>query len=150
MNGTTEASAIFAPIWRRKWLILAVGLLVGAAAYYHYKKSPTKFAVKTQLYLGAASEGQSLLNNTLGKNTISQTALANQVALINSSIGETVKKHFRAKHDPAAAKAKVKAKAVASSDFIQLTSEAHTPKAASDAANAFAAAYIKRHQANYV
>jgi Mrp family chromosome partitioning ATPase/capsular polysaccharide biosynthesis protein len=149
MNGTTDASAIFAPIWRRKWLILAVGILVSVGAYYHYKKSPTKFAVKTQLYLGATSESQALGNNTLGKSNLSATALANQAALINSAVAETVRKKFRAKHDGAAVKAKVKAKVVASSDFIQLTAEAHTPKAASDAANAYAVEYIKRHRANY-
>ena len=31
MNETTDATAIFAPLWRHKWLILAVALLVGAA-----------------------------------------------------------------------------------------------------------------------
>ena len=29
MNETTDATAIFAPLWRRKWLILIVALLVG-------------------------------------------------------------------------------------------------------------------------
>ena len=36
MNETTDATAIFAPLWKRKWLILIVGLLVGAATYIYY------------------------------------------------------------------------------------------------------------------
>lgn len=149
MNETTDATAMFAPIWRRKWLILAIGILVALGSYAHYKKAPTKFAVKTQLYLGAAAEGQALLNNTLGKTTLNATAIANQAALINSSIGETVHKAFRKAHNIDAAKGKVKAKATASSSFIVLTAEAHTATAAAQLANAYAQAYITRHQHNY-
>ncbi len=149
MNGTTDASAIFAPIWRRKWLILIIGAVVAAATYLHYKSKPTSFEVKTQLNLGAAAEGQSLLNNTLGKTNISATQITNQVALINSSIGEAVHKKFRLEHNGVAAKGKAKAKAVASSDFIALTAQARTPTAAAAVANAYAQTYIKRHQANY-
>ena len=149
MNETTDATAMFAPIWRRKWLILAIGILVSVGSYVHYKKAPTKFAVKTQLYLGAAAEGQALLNNTLGKTTLNATAIANQAALINSSIGETVHKAFRKAHNLDAAKGKVKAKATASSSFIVLTAEAHTATAAAQIANAYAQAYITRHQRNY-
>lgn len=149
MNQTSDATAIFAPIWRRKWLILLVGVLAAVGSYYHYKNAPTKFAVKTQLYLGAASEGQALLNNTLGKTTLNATALANQAALINSTIGEGVHKRFRKEGNHDAAKGKVKAKATASSDFIVLSAEARTATAAAQVANAYAQAYIRRHQSNY-
>lgn len=149
MNGNSDATAILAPIWRRKWIILIVAVLVSAGAYEHYKGEHTTFSVKSQLYLGAGSEGQALLNNTLGKSTLSATAIANQVALINSTVGEQVHREFRRAHNPLAAKAKVKAKATASSDFIQLTGEGQTATAVADAVNAYAQAYIKRHQANY-
>lgn len=145
MNETTDATAIFAPIWRRKWLILAVGILVAAGAYEYYKKKPSVYSVKTALYLGAASEGQALLNNTLGKTTISSTTLANQVQLIQTTVGEQVKKELRKQH----AHGKVKAKSTAGSDFITITAEAGSPRAASLLANAYARGYIRRHQANY-
>lgn len=149
MNETTDAAAIFAPIWRRKWLILAIGILVALGSYEYYKKKPTVYSVKTELYLGATSEGQALLNNTLGKTNLSSTALANQVQLITTTIGEAVHKRFRAEHNGAAAKGKVKAKSTAGSDFITITAEARTAKAASAVANAYAVGYIKRHQRNY-
>src|SRR5271166_1373191 len=149
MNETTDATNIFAPIWRRKWLILAVGVLVAVGSYLHYKSQPTVFAEKTQLYLGAASEDQTLLNNTLGKQNLNATYLANQAALINSTIGEAVHKKFRREHNTAAAKGKVKAKPTASTDFIQLSAEARTALATSEVANAYAQAYIAHHQRNY-
>jgi capsular polysaccharide biosynthesis protein len=149
MNETTDASAIFAPLWRRKWLILAVGILVAAGAYEYYKRKPTTYAVKTQLYLGGASEGQALLNNTLGKTTISSTALANQVQLIQTTVAESVRKQLHHKHGGAALGGKVKAKAANGSDFITITAEARTARGASLLANTYARAYVHRHQANY-
>lgn len=149
MNQTTDATNVLAPIWRRKWLILIVAVLVAVASYLHYKAEPTVFTEKTQIYLGAGSENQAVLNNTLGKQTLSQTALANQAALINSTIGEAVHKKFRREHNATAAKGKVKAKATASTDFIELTAEARTPRATAEIANAYAQAYVARHQRNY-
>ncbi len=151
MNPTHSASSALVPVWRRKWLILIIGVLVAAGAYEHYKAKPTVYSVKTQLYLGAASESQALLNNTLGKavTKLSSTAIANQAELIGSTIGEIVKKKFRREHKHDAAKGKLKAKAPGSSEFIQLTAEARTAAAASEVANAYAQTYIAHHQANY-
>jgi len=149
MNETPNATAIFAPLWRGKWLILVVAILVAAGTYEYYKHKPSLYAVKTQLYLGGASEGQALLNTTLGKTTLNATQLTNQVQLITTSVGEAVHQRLRSEHDVAAAHAKVKAKAAAGSDFITISAEAGTAKAASVAANAYAQTYIKRHQSNY-
>jgi capsular polysaccharide biosynthesis protein len=144
---TTDASAIFAPIWRRKWLILAVAILVAAGSYEYYKRKPSVFAVKTELYLGGESEGQALLNNTLGKTTLSATAITNQVQLITTTISEIVHKQLRAEHH--AAGGKVKAKAAAGSEFITISVEAGSARGAAELANDYARAYIRRHQANF-
>ena len=146
---TTDAAAIFAPLWRRKWLILVVGILVAAGAYEYYKGKPSSYSVKTELYLGAASEGQALLNNTLGKTSLSGTQLANQVELLATTIGEAARKQLRREHDAAGSRGKVKVKAVAGSDFILISTEASTASGAAALANAYARVYIKRHQANF-
>lgn len=150
MNDNTEPSAIFAPIWRRKWLILSIAIIISVVSYLYYKRQPTVYQAKTQLYLGASSEGRALLNNTLGKASVNSTTLANQALLINTTVGEKVHKKLRAEHDPAAAKAKVKAKASAAGEFITITAEARTAKAASVAANAYAVGYIAKHQSEYI
>ena len=56
MNETTDATSIFAPLWRRKWLILAVAIVVAAGSYAYYKRQPTTYQATTQVYLGAAAE----------------------------------------------------------------------------------------------
>lgn len=148
---TTDAANFLAPLWRRKWLILAVGILVAAGTYYYYKHKPYVFLAKTQLYLGSANE-QAAITGTGGKTTLSGRALADQVELINSSvIGMEVRKRLRAEHPPniAAARGKAKATASPSSDFIAIATEAHTPKAAVALANMYAAVYVARQRGNY-
>ncbi len=67
MNETTDAAAILAPLWKRKWLILAVAVLVAAAAYLYYKHQPTLYTASTQMDLSSGSEARSCVNSTQGR-----------------------------------------------------------------------------------
>jgi succinoglycan biosynthesis transport protein ExoP len=151
MNDTTsDAANIFAPLWKRKWLILAVGILAGVGTYFYYKHQPASYSASTQLYLGSGAEQQSALNGNPGK-SLSGRALTDQVGLINSPvIGESVRKRLRQEGNIAAARGKAKATASATSDFITITTTARTPRAAINLANGYAQAYIKRQRANYL
>ena len=150
-NGNTAGSA-FAPIWRRKWLILAVAVVVAVATYEYYKHVPAVYSAATQLYLGGTSEPQAGTGSGSGSSKgLSARTLADQVGLINSAvIGGPVRKRLKAEGKTAAARGKAKAGAAASSDFISISTEAHTPKAARDLADGYAAEYIKRQRTNYV
>ena len=46
MNETPSATAILAPIWRRKWLILIVGIVVAGGTYLYYKHKPPHSSLK--------------------------------------------------------------------------------------------------------
>lgn len=142
-NTTTDAASIFSPIWKRKWLILAVGVLVAAGTYVYYKGKPTVYTAATQLYLGATSEQQAASGGS-SKGT-SKNSLADQAGLINSGIiGEGVRKRLRKEGDRLAAHGKAKAKADGQGEFITISTEARTPRAAVALANAYAKAFIKR------
>lgn len=150
MNETTDATAIFAPIWRRKWLILIVAILVAAGSYLYYKRQPTKFQNSTEVYLAAGAEEQ-FTEKGVGKSTAASTS--NQTALINSIVVELAKRTLRKEHSKvakAAAKGKVRAKSPEKSQFITITTEAHTAKGSALLANTVAALYIKRQHAQYV
>ena len=150
MNETTEAIPIFAPIWRRKWMILLVGVIVAAATYLYYKHQPTLYTASTQIYLGGGSEEQGLLNSTQSKITLNDRDVTDQATLINSnSLGEPVHRRLRTEHHLAAARGKARASAAGSSDFITITAEAHTSKGAEQLADAYAAAYVKRQHTHY-
>jgi succinoglycan biosynthesis transport protein ExoP len=151
MNPTTDNIAIFAPLWKRKWLILLVAVLVGTATYFYYKHKATVYSVSTTLYIGAGAEEAGLLSGT-GTSTNTKAQVTNtgtQVSLINTVVSESVHKALRSEEKLAAARGKVKAKAPEKSPFITITAQARTAVAASELANATAAAYIQRQRRSF-
>jgi Mrp family chromosome partitioning ATPase len=156
MNQTTDANAIFAPIWKRKWLILIVGLLVAAGSYYYYQRKPKIYSASTQVYLGnGAEEQQQLASSGGGSGKKAATAdPATQALLINSSIiKDAVHARLRKEHKNtavrAALKGKVKAKSATKSEFITIGGEAHNARGAALLVNLTAQEYIKRQNAHH-
>jgi Mrp family chromosome partitioning ATPase/capsular polysaccharide biosynthesis protein len=144
---TTDATAILAPLWKRKWLILAIGVLVAALTYIYYRHQPAVYRASTQLYIGGAEE-QGALGATAGR-SLGERTLSDQAVIIQSSaVGEAVRKRLKREHAHAAASGKVSAKSSASNDFVTITAEARTGKAAAQLANAYAQGYIARERAD--
>ncbi|HLL92623.1 MAG TPA: Wzz/FepE/Etk N-terminal domain-containing protein, partial [Solirubrobacteraceae bacterium] len=144
---TTDATSIIAPLWKRKWLILAVAIVVAVGTYEYYKGQTATYSATTQLYLGGNGEPQS---GNSGAKSVAGRALTNDVGIINSPIiGEVVRKRMRAEGDAAAVRGKAKATASATSAFITITAQARTARAAVSLANAYAAVFIRRDRANY-
>jgi uncharacterized protein involved in exopolysaccharide biosynthesis len=141
----TDANAVFAPIWRRKWLILAVALLVGVASYFYYKHQRPTYQAATQVFLGAGAEEQVPGEKGGGKGRPS--SFSDQAALINTIVVEQVRRRLKAEHKNAAARTgKIKAKLPEKSEFITITTEAHSAKNAALLANLTARIYIARLQ----
>jgi capsular exopolysaccharide synthesis family protein len=138
-DATTDAASIFAPLWKRKWLILAVAILVGGLSYEYYKRKPATYVGGALMYLGE------------GGGKFSARALADQVQLINSNvIAAPARERLVAEHKLAASKAPASAAVAGGSDFIAINSSAHSPKAAAQVADAYAHAYINRQRANFL
>ncbi len=93
MQETSDATAIFAPLWRRKWLILAVGIVVGVGSYFYYKHATPTFSASTQVYLGASAEEQAPGEKGQGKTGGAE--VANQAAIINAIVIEQVRKELK-------------------------------------------------------
>ncbi len=151
MNDTTDATAIFAPIWRRKWLILIIAALVAVGSYFYYKHQPSTFQATTELYLGAGAEEQFAERGVSTKSTTINAST--QPELINALIVELVRQQLRKEHNhiaKVAAKGKVRAKATEKSQFVTITTEARNAKAAALLANTVATTYIKRQHAQFV
>jgi Mrp family chromosome partitioning ATPase/capsular polysaccharide biosynthesis protein len=146
MNQTTEAPAIFAPLWRRKWLILAVAVLVAAGTYFYYKRQRPVYQSTTQVYLGAGAEEQAA--GGASKKSLAVNS-GNQTTLINSLVVPEVRRRLRRAANQAAARGKVKAKGAEKSQFITITAEAHKARAAALLVNEVARVYIKRQRATH-
>ncbi len=147
MNDENDLGALLAPVWRRKWLVLAVAVIVAAATYVYYHRQTHLYSATTQLDLGSGSEAQ--LADSQSKANLNSRALADAAALIASSdVAEAVRARLLAEHLPTHL-GKVRAKAAAESYFVAITAEAHSPKATARLANYYAQAYIERQHARY-
>ena len=150
MNENTDATAIFAPIWRRKWLILAVAIIAALGSYFYYKRAPSVYSASTQVYLGNGAEEQNQLGASSGTGKkAGPLTPSTQAALINSSIvKEAVHARLRKGHKSAATRAalkgKIKAKAASKSEFITITSQAHNARGTALLANMTAQTYADR------
>jgi Mrp family chromosome partitioning ATPase/capsular polysaccharide biosynthesis protein len=146
----TDATAIVAPLWRRKWSILGVAIVVAAGSYLYYKHQTKLFQSATQIYLGSGQEeGGASPEKGAARNVTAGGP--NQVAVINQIIVPSVRRELRKSQETvakAAARGKVKAKTAEKSEFITITAEAHTGKASARLANAVAIAYLKRQHAS--
>ncbi len=154
MNQTTDVTTLFAPLWRRKWLILAVGIVAALGSYFYYRREPAKYSAQTQIYLGNGAEEKAQLGTAGSSGGKKGSALpATQAALINSSIvKEAVRTRLRREHSSAAraaAKGKVKAKAAEKSEFITITGEARNKRAVALLVNTTAQVYVKRENDHY-
>jgi len=155
MDETTDATAIFAPLWKRKWLILTVAILVAAGSYFYYKRQPSLYSATTQVYLGNGAEEQSQIgaSGSAAKKAGAPNP-ATQAALINSSIiEEAVRARLRRERKTppvrAALKGKTKAKSAEKSEFIAINGEAHNARGAALLVNTTAQTYVKRQNAHY-
>ncbi len=154
MNETTDFSAVFAPLWRRKWLILGVAIVVAVGTYVYYRHQPSVYSVTTGVYLGnGAEELTQLGTGAAGKKAGGPNPTA-QAALIDSSIiKEAVHAQLRRQRKTAAVRAalkgKAKAKASEKSEFITIEGEAHNARGVALLVNTTAQTYIQRQNAHY-
>jgi Mrp family chromosome partitioning ATPase len=150
MNETTDATAIFAPLWKRKWLILIVGVLVGLATYVYYDRQEPVYGSASAIYLGNGSEVQSLLGDTQGNGTENDRSIANQVVLINSSVvSDVVQRRLIKEGNLDAARGSAVAAPTEGSDFITISTRAGSGQAAADLANAYVEVYLRLREASY-
>ncbi len=150
MNETTDAAAILAPLWKRKWLILAVAVLVAGATYGYYKRQPALYTASTQLDLSSGSEARQLVNGTQGRTQLSSHTLADAAAVITSSgVAEAVRARLQREHIHSKGLGKVHAKASSESDLVTINAEAGSAKAAARLANYYAQAYLAQQRSSY-
>src|SRR5947209_5830535 len=89
MTETTDASAILAPFWRFKWLILVVGLLAAGLTYLHYSGRKPTYAVATVVNTANGYEEQGITPpepKRRGKKNQNVSPAAGSAAIIASPV----------------------------------------------------------------
>lgn len=150
MNEAADATAVFAPLWKKKWLILLVGLLAAAGTYVYYSHRPKVYEASTQVYLGGGTEVQTLLGNANTGTAANSHALADQAVLINSNVvQEAVTRRLLAEGNREATAGSAAATSSSESDFISISGHAGSGQAAADLVNTYAQVYLRQRTAHY-
>jgi Mrp family chromosome partitioning ATPase/capsular polysaccharide biosynthesis protein len=156
MSEQTDAGAIVAPLWRFKWLILIVGLIVAGLTYLHYSGGTTTYSASTEINLNNGYEEQGIpapVEKRAGKKGNGGPG-AVAVSIIDSPLVRArVIGQLRALNTPAAQEAlrgAVSSAAKEKTQFVVISAAAKTPRGAALLANTTAAMYVGRVNENYL
>jgi polysaccharide biosynthesis transport protein len=134
-----------APVWRYKWIVLALALTVAVATYLHYDGKPRTYTSSTDIYLGTSGV-EELVTGT--DQTGSERELANQARVLRSRpVAARVAQKMGFKGDPEALLGSLDVVADPEADFVTLVAYWSTPQGAARLANAFAQAFLDQRLA---
>jgi succinoglycan biosynthesis transport protein ExoP len=129
-----------APVWRFKWIILALAIAVTAATYAYYDQKPKAYKSSTDLYLGASGVDEVV---TGSEQTGSERELANQARVLRSRpVAARVAQKLGFSGDPGALLGALQVYVDPEADFLSLVTVWPDPHGAARLANAFARAFL--------
>jgi Mrp family chromosome partitioning ATPase/capsular polysaccharide biosynthesis protein len=134
-DGETPAK-VLAPLWARKWLILAAALVVAVATYVYYDRKPPIYQSQTTVLLGTSKLEEIMLGEVTPP---SERILNNQAALLMSArYSEAVRQRLERQGVRQIPPFSVGVTPGAESDFLSIEARSSSPEVAAHAANALA------------
>jgi len=123
------------PVNRRKWLILALVLVITGAVVVYYARKPVAYTASTKVYVGSGG----------GSGGIVGASEADQAVILTSTeVAAVVAKNIGYAGSPAALAASVSAAPSATTDFMTISSTQSSAREAVDVVNGFAQEFLHR------
>jgi len=139
-----ELGKAFAPLWARKWLILAVALIVAVATYAYYDHKPRVYLSQTTVLLGTSKLEEILRGSAVPLN---ERILNNQAALLMSArYSEAVRRRLAREGHREIPPFGVRVVPGEQNDFLGIEAQSTSPEAAALVANALARELIGRRK----
>jgi Mrp family chromosome partitioning ATPase/capsular polysaccharide biosynthesis protein len=134
------------PIWRRRWLVVAVVVVTTIATYVYNEHKPSQYRSSTQIFLQASEVDQAL--NGAGGTFQGDRNIVNQASLLRTpAIARVVAKDIGFRGDPAALLGAIAVTPSTGSDFLVISAVDGTSTGAATIANGFARAFIDNQNA---
>jgi Mrp family chromosome partitioning ATPase/capsular polysaccharide biosynthesis protein len=147
LENADHTREVLRPVLRRWWLVLAIGLIVGALCYVYFDRQPKSYTAGTALFFETSSARNELGEQVDG--TDPERAARNEAILLRSrEVAAEAARRIGYKGDPAALLGSVSVSPATDTDFLQVAATASTPQAAAALANGFARAYIRVRNAD--
>ena len=126
------------PLWRRRWMVIAIVVLCTAATYSYYNNQPKDYEAATRILLGS---GGNPLDQSGG--VLSDREVQDLTGLLTSrDVSTKVAERLGRGAEGASLAGAVRAFASPGSDFVIIKGYQGNPQDAADVANAFAQAFI--------
>jgi Mrp family chromosome partitioning ATPase/capsular polysaccharide biosynthesis protein len=133
-----DLRAYLRPIWRRKWIVLAIAVVAAAATYLISSHQQKAYVSNTTLYVTDADPTLDI--TTPASNGVTGTSLANVAQLITAaSVTNAVS---RTLGRPASSAGSVVATASTVANFVTVTATSQNPIMAARLANTYVTAYL--------
>jgi Mrp family chromosome partitioning ATPase/capsular polysaccharide biosynthesis protein len=138
----SDLRALWAPIWDRKWLILAIVAIATVATYVYYDRQPDVFESSTVLFVAGSDDVATALQG-LPAAPGNDRNLQNQAVLLKTrAVAERVAKQIHFQGNPIALLGSVKSRFQSGQDFLTITATAGSASEAAKLADAFSRAFI--------
>jgi succinoglycan biosynthesis transport protein ExoP len=139
LQGKQDLRDYLAPIWRHKWIVIALALVVTAGTYVYYNHKPRTYAASTDVYLKTTGADTLITGST---QTGSDRDLANQARILQShAVAERVAKQLHFKGDPDSLLGNLTVTPSPDADFVTIRVVSSSPTGAAQLANTFASAF---------
>jgi Mrp family chromosome partitioning ATPase/capsular polysaccharide biosynthesis protein len=134
-----------APVWRFKWMILALALAVAAATYAYYHGKPPVYESSTNLFLGQSGVEQQINDSPLAS---TERDIANAAELVHSQpVAARAAQEPGINGTPDALLADLQVITNPNADVLTLVASWPDPEGAARLANAFAQAFLDQRAA---
>jgi len=137
---SADLGDLLGPIWRRKWLLLAIIVMSTVGTYTASARQDDVFRSSTQVFVSNSQIAQIVGGGDAGgtdRSTLDQAKL-----LLSRSVTEAVIKRLRLSDTPNALVDTVIAEPVTGSNFVSVTAERGSAAEAAAVANAYVSEYI--------
>jgi Mrp family chromosome partitioning ATPase/capsular polysaccharide biosynthesis protein len=134
------------PIWRFKWMTLAVVIGVTAGSYYYAQRKPKQYRATTRVILLASPQEQQLPNVFATAVPNDRVTADEAVLIVDPATAGIVARILHYRGDPFALLSGVSATPVLNADFIDISAVNRSPIAAARIANGFANAFAQERR----
>jgi tyrosine-protein kinase len=131
------------PVWRHKWAVAGLVILITAATYLYYSHQPASYRAETDIYLSTDGAGAIITGADQPSSNNQDLATQAQIAQSRAVADEVVRK-LKFRGDPQTLLDSVAAVAQASTNFITIQAVWPTAQGAADIANAFASEFLRQ------
>lgn len=138
----SDLRALWAPIWDRKWLIVAIVAIATVATYVYYDRQPDVYESSAVLFV-AGSDDVAIALQGLPAAPGNDRNLQNQAVLLKTrAVARRVADEIKFQGDPTTLLGSVKSRFQSGQDFLTITTSAGSAVDAARLADAFSRAFI--------